>query len=156
LKDYDTALTYLDRAIEAGPSSAMAWTMSSCTRGYIGDTRTAVEHAEQGVRLAPLDARLFWHEGILGQAYYIAGDYDQAFEWSRSAFERNESRRANLRTMIATLVALDRQEEAAEAAGILLSLEPRFRLGSYAERCPYPAGLLEPWLARLRSAGLPE
>jgi class 3 adenylate cyclase/TolB-like protein len=156
LKDYDTALTYLDRAIEVGPSSAMVWTMSSCTRGYISDTHTAVQHAEQGVRLAPLDARLFWHEGILGQAHYIDGDYDQAFEWSRSAFERNESRRANLRTMIATLVALGRKKEAAEAARVLMSLEPKFRLGSYAERCPFPTGLLEPWLARLRSAGLPE
>ena len=58
--------------------------------------------------------------------------------------------------MIATLVALGRKEEAAEAARILMSLEPKFRLGAYAERCPYPTGLLEPWLARLRSAGLPE
>ena len=121
---------------------------------YVVDDQ-AVQHAEQGVRLSPLDARLFWHEGVLGQAHYIAGEYEQALEWSRSAFERNGSRRANLRTMIATLVALGRKEEAVEAARLLISLEPTFRLGSYAERCPYPTGLLEPWLARLRSAGLP-
>jgi adenylate cyclase len=156
LKDYTTALAYLDRAIEAGPSSAMAWTMSSCTRGYVGDGPAAVLHAEIGVRLSPHDARLFWHEGVLAQAHYINGDFEQALEWIRTGFDRNQFRRANLRTLIATLSALGRTAEAEEAAGILLDLEPKFRLASYAQRCPFPPGMLEPWLAHLRAAGLPD
>jgi adenylate cyclase len=155
LRDYATALRYLDRAIGVGPSSAMAWTMSSCTRGYVGDTATAVRHAEQGVRLSPLDGRLFWHEGVLAQAYYLHGEYDEALDWVRSAWARNESRRAVLRTLIATLVALGQTDEAQEAARILLRLEPKFRLGSYAQRCPFPTGPLEIWLERLKIAGLP-
>src|SRR5207248_884671 len=84
--------------------------------GYIGDGATAVQHAEQGVRLSPLDARLFWHEGLLAQAHYVNRDYEQALEWGRSALERNESIRYNIRTLTATLVALGRKDEAAEAA----------------------------------------
>ena len=37
LRDTVTAQRFLDRAIEAGPSVAMAWTMSSATRGYVGN-----------------------------------------------------------------------------------------------------------------------
>jgi len=130
--------------------------MSSCTRGYVGDGATAVHQAEQSVRLSPLDARLHLHEGVLAQARYINGDFEEALEWARSAVVRNETRRSNLRTLIATLVAAGQLEEARQAAGRLLSLEPRFRLGSYAERCPFSRGILEPWLDRLRAAGLPE
>jgi tetratricopeptide (TPR) repeat protein len=155
-KDYRKALSTLDQAIAAGPSSAMAWTMSSCTRGYVGDGPTAVQHAEQGVRLSPLDARLFWHEGVLAQAHYVNGNYEQALEWGRSVFERNGSKQFNLRTMIATLVALGRLDEAEQTAQYLLRLQPDFRLGSYAKRCPFPSPILDAWLSRLRSAGLPE
>jgi adenylate cyclase len=156
LKDYATALTYLDRAIEAGPSSAMAWSMSSCTRGYIGDGATAVRHAEQSVRLSPLDVRLSWHEGVLAQAHYINGTYEEALEWARSAVSRNEDRRPNWRTLIATLVALERFGEARRSAQRLLDLEPGFRVGSYVDRCPFSGDTLMLWLDRLRAAGLPD
>jgi adenylate cyclase len=156
LRDYGKAIALLDRAIEVGPSSAMAWSMSSATRGYIGDGAMAVQHAERGVRLSPLDARLFWHEGLLAQAHYVVGNYDEALEWARSAFERNESIRYNARTLIATLAALGRADEAAEVAQHLLRIQPDFRLGPYARRCPFLPPILDTWLARLRSAGLPE
>ncbi|MDP8921553.1 MAG: adenylate/guanylate cyclase domain-containing protein [Chloroflexota bacterium] len=156
LKDYSKAISLLDRAIAAGPSSAMAWTMSSATHGYICDGPTAVRHGEQGVRLSPLDARLFWHEGLLAQAHYVDGNYEQALEWVRGALERNEYIRYNIRTLIATLVALGRTEEAAEAARHLLRVQPDFRLGSYSKRCPFQRPILDRWLARLWAAGLPE
>jgi adenylate cyclase len=156
LKKYDVAIAHLDRAIEAGPSLAMAWTMSSATCGYIGDGRNAVIRAEQGVRLSPLDALTFWHEGILAQAHYINGDYEQAVAWARQALARNEAIRFTSRTLIASLAALGQTNEAAEEARKLLSLQPDFRLGPYATRCPFKEAILGPWIARLRSAGLPD
>jgi adenylate cyclase len=156
LRQFRRAISLLDRAIAAGPSSAMAWTMSSCTRGYLGDATLAVHHAEQGVRLSPLDARLFWHEGVLAQAYYIAGEYEPALEWARSSFQRNDWIRFNLRTLIATLAALGRIDEAAEIGRHLLRLQPDFRLGPYAQLCPFPQRILDTWINRLRLAGLPD
>lgn len=155
LRDYAKAAAFLDRAIEAGPSSAMAWSMASATSGYIGDGPAAVQRGEQGVRLSPLDARTFWHEGLLAQAHYVNGDYERALEWGRSAVGRNASIRFNLRTLIATLVALEQNEEAAGLARQLLRVQPDFRLGPYAKRCPFQGMALEAWLARLSSAGLP-
>jgi adenylate cyclase len=156
LKNYQRALALLDRAVAASPSSAMAWSMSSATRGFLGDGQTAVQHGERGVRLAPLDARLFWHEGLLAQAHYVAGDYEAALDWVRGAIERNESIRFNFRTLIATLAALGRADEAAQAARHLLRLQPNFRLGSYARRCPFLPPIREQWLESLRAAGLPD
>lgn len=66
--EFDKAMIYLDRAIEAGPSSALAYTMSSATCGYLGQTDLGVERGRQGLRLSPIDAHRFWHEGVLAQA----------------------------------------------------------------------------------------
>ena len=156
LKQYDRAVSFLDRAIEAGPNSAMAWTNSSATYGYIGDGATAVQRGEQGVRLSPLDARIFWHEGLLAQAHYVNGNYEEALAWVRTAVGRNESIRFTLRTLIATLVALGKVEEATHVARQLLQLQPDFRLGLYAQRCPFQGAILTKWISRLRSAGLPD
>ena len=134
----------------------MAWSMSSATRGYIGDGETAVRHAEMAVRLSPLDERLYWHEGLLAQAHYVNGNYEESLDWIRSAVERNESARFNLRTLIATLAAHGRIDEAADVAQQLLRIQPDFRLGEYARRCPFMQPTLGVWLDRLRLSGLPE
>jgi len=156
LHDFPKATITLERAIAAGPSSAMAWSMASATSGFLGDGPTAVRQGEQGVRLSPLDARSFWHEGLLGQAHYVNGDYEQALEWARSALSRNELIRFNRRLLIVTLSALGRREEAAEAASHLLLIQPGFRISSYARICPFRGAALETWLGHLRSAGLPD
>jgi adenylate cyclase len=156
LKRYDRAVSYLDRALEAGPSSAMAWSMSSATCGFIGDGPTAVKRAEQGVRLSPLDAVTFWHEGLLAQAHYVNGDYEQAVNWAYSAIGRNGSIRFIYRTLITTLVALGRSQEASAAARRLMQLQPEFRISVYAKNCAFQGAVLKDWLARLRSAGLPD
>lgn len=156
LRDFVTALRFLDRAIEAGPSVAMAWTMSSAARGYIGDGPLAVQHGERGQRLAPADPYNFWHEGILAQAHYVNGDYDQALSWARSAVSRNRAIRFTLRTLAASSAALGRLEDARKAAAQLLQLHPNFSLGSYALRCPFAQPVLDRWIGHLRAAGLPD
>src|SRR5260370_16843227 len=85
LKDYDTAVEYLDRALAAGPSCALAWTMSSATCGYLGQGAIAVLRAEHGLRLSPLDSHVFFHEHILSQAHYINGNCHQALACPRTS-----------------------------------------------------------------------
>jgi len=156
LRDYQTAMAYLDRAIEVGPNCALAWTMSSATSGYLGEGPLAVERAEQGLRLAPLDGHVFWHEATLGQAHYVSGHYDAALAWARKSTTHRPSAVFNLRLLAATLVALGRTAEAQRVAAELLRVQPTFRLGIYAGRCPFRPPLLDAWLERLRAAGLPE
>ena len=155
-RNYDAARMFLDRAIEAGPNCANAWTLSSAAHGYLGRGREAIAHAMHGLRLSPLDAHVFWHESLLGQAHYVAGDFDEALHWTRRAATQNGNMVANLRLLIATLVALGRVREAQAEAGRLLAAQPGFNLSSYAPRCPFTPPVLGPWLARLRQGGLAE
>jgi adenylate cyclase len=155
-KDYDTAVEYLDRAIAAGPSCALAWTMSSATCGYLGQGATAVLRAEHGLRLSPLDSHVFFHEHILSQAHYINGNYDEAIAWARKAAQHNGRLTSNLRILAAGLVAVGKAEEAAVVARQLLAVEPRFGLRAFAARTPLRGPVRDTFVERLRAAGLPD
>ena len=156
LRNYDTAAKFFDLAIEAGPSLAMAWSWSSLNLGYLGNGKAAVEQAEQGVRLSPLDVRSSYHEGSLAQAHYIDGNYEAALQWACSAAARNPTMRFNLRVLIATLVALGRNEESEQEVRRLLRIQPNFRLRTYAANCPFEGAVLDNWIKRLKAAGIPE
>src|SRR4029453_19363514 len=68
-KAHDTAVESLARALAAGPSCALAWTMSSATCGYLGEGAIAVLRAENGLRLSPLDSHVSFREHVLSQAH---------------------------------------------------------------------------------------
>jgi TolB-like protein len=156
LHDYERAMLFLDRAIEAGPSSSIAWTMSGATCGYIGNGPLAVERGERGVRLAPQDTYRFWHEALLGQAHYVNGNFEEAVVWARRAVGRNGAVAFSLRTLIASLIALGKTDDALAARDHLLRVQPGFQLGPYQKRCPFQAEALAAWIDRLRAAGLPD
>jgi adenylate cyclase len=157
LKEYDAAVTFLDRAISAGPSCAMAWTLSSLTCAYLGDGATAVARSEHALRLSPLDTHAFYLHSAIGLAHYVAGDYEVAVECGRRSAAHNNSFCANKRFMIISLVALGRMAEARSIAQALLRLQPDFRIIPYIPRCPLrdPAQI-EIFIERLRAAGLPD
>ena len=46
--DYDTALTYFDRALAASPNCASAWCLSAATLSYVGRGEQALRHLEMG------------------------------------------------------------------------------------------------------------
>jgi TolB-like protein/class 3 adenylate cyclase/tetratricopeptide (TPR) repeat protein len=155
-RDYDGALHFLDRAIAAGPSCHMAWTLSSTTSGWIGDGKRAVEHAERALQLSPLDPFAFFTEHMLSQGHYISGNYEEAVIWGRRAAARNGRLTSNLRTLAATLVALGDLAGAREIGRRVLEIEPEFSLQKFAARSPIKPGILERHIPRLRSAGLPD
>jgi adenylate cyclase len=156
LKDYDTAVEYLDRAIAAGPNCALAWTMSSATCGYLGQGAMAVLRAENGLRLSPRDSHVFFHEHILSQAHYINGNYDEAIAWARKSAQHNPRFTSNLRVLAASLAAVDKIGEATEVGRQLLAVEPRFGLRAFAARTPLRGAVLDTFVDRLRAAGLPD
>lgn len=155
-RDYDAAVHFLDRATAVGPSSHIAWALSSATRGWIGDGPRAVEHAQRALRLSPLDPFTFFTEHMLSQGHYVSGDYAEAVVWARRAAMRNGLLTSNLRTLAASLVALGDFEGARETARRVLAVEPGFKLGHFAARSPMRPEILEYHVPRLRAAGLPD
>jgi adenylate cyclase len=156
LHDYDLATVYFDRALASCPSNALAWMLSSCTMSYIGNGNEAVHHAEHALRLSPFDHGICYYYSALAIAHYANGSFEEAAKWSRMSFDENSAYTSNLRYLIATLIALDRADEAKEAARELLRREPDFRLGEWQERQPLrDPNIKLKHIERLAAAGLP-
>jgi tetratricopeptide (TPR) repeat protein len=155
-REYDTAMGIFQRALAAAPSHAMVWSLCSGTYSYMGDGRSAVEHAERGLRLSPLDTQAFFYLMFLGAAHYVNRTYEEAVIWCRKSLGLNPGLCATLRVLIVSLVGLDQIEDARRAAGMLRQVQPRFRVSTFARLCPYRGEFGVEFLARLRQAGLPE
>ena len=155
-RDYDAAREFFDRALAAAPGNAMAWTLSSGAYSYVGDGRSAVERAERGLRLSPVDKQLFFYLSFLTIAHYINGTHDEAVIWGRKSVNLNPRHCGSLRVLTATLVALERIDEARYVAQCLLEAQPRFRLSDYAQWCPLNDRLAPEFISKLRQAGVPE
>jgi adenylate cyclase len=155
--EYDSALVYFDRALAACPNHSLAWLLSSPTLSYVGRGEQAIKHAEHALQLSPLDRDLFSYYSILSVAHYGAGNYEEAAKWAKMSANENPLYTANLRYLIASLAALDRLNEAREAAETLMRREPGFRLSAF-ERTRQPfrvAEIKERYMEHLRKAGLP-
>jgi adenylate cyclase len=158
LHDYDAALLFFARALEAGSGNAIVATMYAVTLAYLGRGEEAVRCANEAIRLSPLDHRMFLFHCILGWAHFAAGSYDEAAKWARASENASPRFTANLRILIGSLAAIGEDREARTAAARLLELEPDFTLSRY-ERTLLPyrdPEIRARLLGCLRSAGLPE
>ena len=155
---YEIGLQYLERAVEAGPSNALAWTFSAASLSYIGQGEQAVAHAKHALRLSPLDQNIFFLHSNLCLAHYANGEYDEAVRWGEVCWSENSRFSAGYRLLSASLVAAGKIERARTVAAQLLSIEPNFSLAVYARtrqpfRDPATGALM---VGRLRTAGLPD
>src|SRR6266700_4507612 len=135
-KDFERSIGIFDSAIAISPNSAMAWILKAATLCFSGDGPSAVRCAETGVRLSPFDQHVFFAEHILAQAHYVNRNFDQAISWARRADMHNARNTSNLRTLISSLMAIDRAEEAREVANLHAAIVPGFRVSAWAARTP--------------------
>jgi adenylate cyclase len=154
-RDYRGAMELFDRATTAAPSNAMVWTLSSGVYSYTGQTAEAIERAEKGIRLSPVDSQAFFYFSFLSLAHYLNGTYDESTIWGRKSMSLNPRLCANMRWLICSLVGLGQLEEARNVAQALLTVQPRFRLSSYSQWCPLRDDIRAELLERLQTAGIP-
>lgn len=154
-RDPEGAWPYFERALEASPNSAMAWTLSSAALAYMGRGEQAVQHAEHGVRLSPFDRSRYLADHFVAIAHYAAGNYDEAIRWGRRAYEENRNFTSTIRVLAPALAAAGRIEEAKKIAARLDELEPDFSLAEYERsRILYrPAALVKVVMGHMRLAG---
>ena len=156
--DYDSALTYFDRAFSACPNHAVAWMLSVATLSYIGRADEAIEHGAHALRLSPMDRTLFTFYGALALAHYAKGNYEEAVKWGRMSENENPYYTSNLRYLAAALAALGREVEARQGAAKLMARHPEFRLSTYGRSLmPFRSQeLRERYIKHLGMAGLPD
>jgi adenylate cyclase len=154
-QDYETAFNTFDKSFALNPSCAVAFGLSSLIRAWSGDSATAIEHAEWGLRLSPFDPMSYNPYNGLAYAHFFAGRFDEA------ATAASMASRANPRFSIpwilraAALARSGRIDQAKAAAQWVRDLEPNLTISSFlASNFTSPERLAMLGEA-LRQAGLP-
>lgn len=154
--DLDSAAHAFERATIAGPSSSIAWALSSATYSYLGAGSEAISRARYGLRLSPLDPYAFFYEGLLGLAHYFNDDYEEAARICTRVLSGNPLFSANMRPLIASLVALGRLDEARRVAATHARVDPGFRVTRFRQKYPVrDEAKLTTYCERLLAAGAP-
>ena len=94
-----------------------------------------------------------WYRLNLGQAYFAAGDYDDAIATFRGMANQNEATRA---FSAASYALLGRQDEAQKEVAEALKLDPTTSLEVWKKRPFKDKKDLNRFLEGLRKAGMPE
>ncbi|MSU91594.1 hypothetical protein GE300_18605 [Rhodobacteraceae bacterium 2CG4] len=137
-RDYDTALIFLDRAREMGPSQSVAWILSSGTLCYVGRAREAVEHAMHGLRLSPNDPDAFQYYDFICLAHYLSRDFDNAIKWGERSFAEKSDYTSNWRQMALSNAAAGRIERARFFGKKMIERQPDFTIDGYLrDYCPF-------------------
>lgn len=135
----------------------MAWVLSAGTACYRDDPAEALRRLGRYKRLAPVDAYSVFLESFYTHSYAAMEDWAAAAEVGTRLWRASPRFTANLKTLLAALVALDRRDEAAAVLRDLMAAEPSFTVALHARRAPMLRTRVFPTiLDGLRRAGVPE
>ena len=156
--DLSNAVVAVDRALSVNANLATAWLVSASIRARLGKSELAIEHAEQALRLSPLDPYRFVIYGAMGAAHFFAGRYEEASVWSeKSISERPNDYMVGRRFLAASYALAGHVEQARQAGAILQVHVPTARVSDLKDwitlRRPQDIAKLK---EGLRKAGLPE
>src|SRR6185312_10296591 len=137
------------------PSSALAFGFSSIMRAWRGDDRTAVEHAETGIRLGPYDPLIYLPYVGLAYSHFFMGNFVAAASAARRASAANPKFSVPCYLHIAALVGLGRTEDANSMATVLLELQPDFAVSGLVSGNITTLERMDKLADALRRVGLP-
>ena len=94
---------------------------------------------------------------MLAWAHYANGTFEAAVRWARLSATAAPAFTANLRALIASLIAAERLAEAHAAAAQMLALESDFSMTRYLRtRQPFaPGSIRDRFVSSLTEVGLP-
>jgi adenylate cyclase len=127
LHDRAAAFAAFEAALDISPSTALAYILGSVNFGWIGEAQRAIEWAERGLRLSPLDPWVFAAQHSLMLGNFRLQRYDLAAKAAYKAVQCNPGHSLSYMLLAAALVKLDRAEEAKVAAVRVIELQPGFR-----------------------------
>src|SRR4051794_26133553 len=102
------------RAVNLNPSSAAAHSYLSHGLAFAGQDREAIEHAEEAIRLSPLDPEMAMFLGGIAVAHYTAERYAEAVRYSSELLRLRPGFQGAQRMRCASLAQLGRVDAARE------------------------------------------
>jgi TolB-like protein len=152
----EAAVAEYKRALEINPSLAYAHSLLAVAYSWQGADNEAMHHAEMARRLSPRDpGQSFW-SFALTRAEFGARNYQQAAQWAKLTTEVMPEFPPGWRHLAASLVHLDRLDEAYAAKDELLRVNSRETLKQVRGAFPGLVDRMDNLIDGLRKAGVPE
>jgi adenylate cyclase len=156
-KEYETALSVIDRSLYLNPNSAQGYTGSGWVNAYAARPLIAIDHFHRAMRLSPIDPEKGIALSGIGMSYLMLERFDEALQWGQNALREMPNYGSSHRVVIGALIGLQRLDEARAAAQRLMEAFPTYNLALQREINPWSdAAFGERYLDALRIAGIPE
>jgi adenylate cyclase len=112
------------RAISLDPNLAVARIWNGYVQLFLGDGDAAIEQFQIGLRLSPLDPRIFMAQNGMAVAHFLAGRYGDGSLWAKIAVQQNPDYVGAHRTLMACHAMAGRVEEARQAWAVARQIDP--------------------------------
>ena len=153
MRQHDKAIAEGERAVALNPNGAFAYMVLAAIVGCAGKWEESVLYAKQSMRLNPFPE--FGDYWILGRAYFMTGQFDEAIVALRKALQMNPNFLPAHIFLAAYYSSLGRDAEATASAKEVLRINPKFTIESYAKTLPYKDKAdIDREVDALRKAGL--
>jgi TolB-like protein/Flp pilus assembly protein TadD len=154
-KRTEESIAAFRRAVLLNPSSAAAHGNLSHGLAFAGRDREAIGHAEEAIRLSPLDPEMALFLGAIAVAHYCAGRYAETVEYSSQLLRLRPGFQGAQRLRCASLAQTGRIEEARKFLAAVRLEQPQLSIGWIKASVPYQTPeLMERFLDGMRKAGL--
>ncbi len=127
---FDESEAAFKRSIEINPNFSLGYGSCGTMLAYAGRAKDSIEKTQYAIRLNPKDPSIFFRYSALSVAYFILADYEEACKWARLSIEKNPEYWVAHAVLTASLVLLDRSENAIKAGQELLRAFPKISLQS--------------------------
>ncbi len=143
------------RAVTLNPNSAAAHTNLSHIFAFAGQSREAIAHGEEAIRLSPLDPEMAFFLGGIAIAHYTAGGFSESVRYTTEALRLRPGFQGAQRQRTASLAQAGRIDEARACLAMARREHPALSLDWIRASVPYQTPeLMERYLEGMRKAGL--
>lgn len=155
-EEVEEGAAILDRAISLDPNLAAARVWSGWSRLYLDEIEAAIEQFQIGLRLSPLDPRIFLAQTGMACAQFLAGRYEEGSSWAKIIMQQHPNFLGAHRITVACHAMAGRVQEARQACAVALAMDPTQRISDIKSRTPYRKPSVEKFAEAFRIAGMPE
>jgi adenylate cyclase len=147
----------LARAISLDPNLAAARFWNGYVQLYLGDGDAAIEQFQIGLRMSPLDPRIYLAQHGMASAHFFAGRYEDGSLCAKNAVQQNPNFVVALRMLMACHAMAGRVEEARQAWAVARQIDPTQRISIVLKRSPFRRPQdIQRYAEALRKGGMPE
>ena len=127
----------INRALALNPNLTNAWHVSGWTNIYMGEADRAADNFARAMRLDPLDPIFQRMQTGTIAAHLLAGRYEEAARFARTALQQRPNDLPLLRVAAAAHALADEMTDAKKIIARLCQLDPTLRLSRAVELAPF-------------------